>query len=92
MTDIVPLLYQEDLIGEETRDRAMLSGLTPAEKAAAVINTLQAGIKNDIGKFNSLLKALRSSSALCYLADILETQHSKSGEYMFQVRCACHRS
>ena len=83
MTDIVPVLYQEDLIGEETRDRAMLLALTPAAKAMEVVNAMQASIKNDIGKFNSLLKALRSTSALCYLADVLETQQSKSGEYMF---------
>ena len=83
MTDMVPILYQEDLIGEETRDRAMLPVLSPAAKAAEVVNAMQASIKNDTAKFSSLLKVLRSSSVLCYLADVLETQQSKSGEYIF---------
>ena len=83
-TDLVPVLYQEDLIGEETRDRAtMLSSLTPAEKATEVVNALQAGIKNDCRKFITLLKVLKSSAAWCHLARLLETQQSKSSECTF---------
>ena len=79
LTDIVPVLYEKDLIGEETKDKAMLLVLTPATKAMEVIDAMQAKIKSDPRQFGTLLNVLRSIPALCYLCDLLEPKQSGSG-------------
>ena len=57
----------------------MLLALTPSDKATEVMNVMQARIESDSKQFNSFVKVLRSNPALCYLADVLETQQSESG-------------
>ena len=82
LTNLVPLLYQEDLVGEETRERAKVLALTSTQKATEVVDSLQAKIGNEPAQFHTLIRVLRSNPALCYLADILErveTQQSESG-------------
>ena len=79
LTDIIPVLYQEDLIGEETKHKAKSLVLTPVERAMEVLDAMQARIKSDPIQFCTLLKVLRSKQALCYLTDVLENKQSETG-------------
>ena len=72
LSNLVPALYQEDLIGKTSKDRAMLLGFTPQEKATVVVDTLLATINNKPSEFHSLVKVLRLNPAVSYLADQLE--------------------
>ena len=78
LPQLVPALYQEDLIGESTRDRAKLPGLIPKEKATEIVDILQGRIKNEPNEFHRLIKVLRSNPALNYLADQLEKSGTTS--------------
>ena len=61
---------------------ALLLTLTPAAKASGVVNAMQAKIENESRQFDRLVNVLKSNPALCYLAKMLETQHSESGVYI----------
>ena len=84
LPNLVPVLYQEDLIGEAVRDRAQLLGFTPKEKATVIVDTLLARIKNKPSEFHRLVNVLRLNPALSYLADQLQ----KSGITVLQVHCS----
>ena len=80
----MPVLYQEDLIGEETKEQATMLALTPSQQAAKVVDAIQAKVKNEPSQFSCLIKVLRLNPAVCHLADLLErveTQQSGSGMY-----------
>ena len=72
LSSLIPVLYQEDLIGDTIRDTANLVALTPMEKAAKVVDALQARVKNKPSEFHKLVKVLRSNPVLSYLGNHLE--------------------